>query len=62
MDQALTDFAQLEGLSEEDLGETVQVAVRGGTLSANRGLSMLVAAGDYKKFITMMATRAREAS
>mmetsp|Transcript_29051 Transcript_29051/g.59419 ORF Transcript_29051/g.59419 Transcript_29051/m.59419 type:complete len:199 (-) Transcript_29051:200-796(-) len=62
VDQALTDFAQLEGLSEEDLGETVQVAVRGGTLSANRGLSMLVAAGDYRKFITMMATRAREAS
>jgi hypothetical protein len=67
IDQALADFAGSEGITEEELGGVLQATVGGreggqATVSASRSLGMLVAAGNYPKFVAMMSARAKEAT
>mmetsp|Transcript_49030 Transcript_49030/g.111221 ORF Transcript_49030/g.111221 Transcript_49030/m.111221 type:complete len:227 (+) Transcript_49030:61-741(+) len=52
---------EIRARASAELGALLQEATgAGATTSANRSLSMLAAAGDYTKFVSMMATKARE--
>jgi hypothetical protein len=68
VEQALSDFAKEEGIDENQFYSLIQDVFAGRmqnsgckeSAAANRSLKMLVAAGDYSKFVSMMSSRARE--
>ena len=60
IDKALEDFAATEGVDMDELAELVKEAVAGGRTSVNKSLGLLVAAGDYSKFVSLMAQKAKE--
>ena len=57
---SLEDFAATEGVDMDELAELVKEAVSGGRTSVNKSLGLLVAAGDYSKFVSLMAQKAKE--
>lgn len=61
IDKALADFAKEEGFDNEELAQIVRNAMAANpTGSAEKSVRMLVAAGDYKKFVKMMRQRANQ--
>jgi hypothetical protein len=60
IDRALLDFAATENVDPGELEELVKRAVAGGRTSVNKSLALLVAAGDYSKFVSLMAQKAKD--